>query len=84
MFENRRYVIVPTGSFTDEMISRSIEGSVNKLRYSVSGSEAIVRYNLVDESSYVDTLSGSGYEIYNQDEILNIVTSSVWHKELVI
>ena len=41
-------------------------------------------YNLVDESSYVETLSGSGYEIYNQDEILNIMTSSVWHKELVV
>ena len=84
MFENRRYVIVPTGSFTDEMISRSIEGSVDKLRHSVSGSEALVRYNLVDESSYVESLSADGYEIYTQDEMLNIVTSSVWHKELSV
>lgn len=63
MFENRRYLIIPSASIADVNFNEVLESGPDHLRYSLDGSKTFVKYEIriVEEdivSTYEDLETG--------------------------
>ena len=72
MYENRKWVIINVSDITDEMITNSIQSSLNTLRKSLDNTKAILKWN-GDTPTCFD-----GLTTYNHSEILTELNKSEW------
>ena len=79
MFENRKYVIVPTAEINNVNFSEVLETSAETCRYSVDGTETFVKYDGPMPASIVALISKS--QEYSHDEILAILATVEWTAE---
>ena len=64
MFENRKWVIVNVSDITDEMITNSIQSSLDTLRKSLDNTKAILKWDGDTPSCF------NGLTTYTHSEIL--------------
>tara|TARA_R100000152_G_C6766849_1_gene191930 strand:- start:274 stop:507 length:234 start_codon:yes stop_codon:yes gene_type:complete len=71
-FENRKWVIVSVSDITDEMISSAIQSSMNTLRKTLDGTQAILKWDGNTPTCF------DGMTTYNHSEILAELAKSTW------
>lgn len=76
MFENRKYVIIPTSEVNNVNFSEVLETSAETCRYSVDGTKTFVKYEGTMPPS-VQGIVGKSIE-YSHDEILEILSTTEW------
>ena len=73
MFDNRKWVIINVSDITDEMISSSIQSSMDTLRETLDGTKAILKWD-------GDTpLCFDGLTTYTHSEIRTELAKSEWN-----
>ena len=75
-YDNRKWVIVNNSNINDEMISSSIQTSIDTLRHTVSGTDKVILKWDGDTPSCFD-----GMTTYNHSEILTELAKSTWTNE---
>ena len=75
-YSNRKWVIVNNSNLTDEMISSSLETSIDTLRHTVTGTDKVILKWDGDTPSCFD-----GMTTYNHSEILTELAKSTWTNE---
>jgi hypothetical protein len=76
MFEDRKYVIIPTSEINKIDFTEVLETSAETCRYSVDGSKTFVKYN-GNQPNSVAIIQDKSRE-YNHDEILVILSTEEW------
>lgn len=76
MFENRRYVIIPTSELTNVDFSQILETSIETCRYSIDETKSLVKYE-GDQPESITTLVNKSQE-YSHAEILIILATEEW------
>lgn len=76
MFENRKYVIIPTTEINNIDFYEVMETSADTCRYSVDGTKTFVKYE-GDQPASVAAITGKSDE-YNHTEILDILSGEEW------
>ena len=71
-FSNRKWVIVNVSDITEEIIISAIQSSIDTLRKSLDGTQAILKYD-GDTPTCFD-----GMTTYNHSEILTELAKSTW------
>ena len=71
-FSNRKWVIVNVSDITEEMIISAIQSSIDTLRKSLDGTQAILKWD-GDTPTCFD-----GMTTYNHSEILTELAKSTW------
>tara|TARA_R100001015_G_C4601714_1_gene156663 strand:- start:362 stop:598 length:237 start_codon:yes stop_codon:yes gene_type:complete len=71
-YSNRKWVIVNVSDITDEMIASAIQSSMDTLRKSLDGTQAILKWD-GDTPTCFD-----GMTTYNHSEILTELAKSTW------
>ena len=71
-YSNRKWVIVNVSDITEEMIESSIQSSMDTLRKTLDGTQAILKWD-GDTPTYFD-----GMTTYNHSEILTELAKSTW------
>ena len=81
MFENRKYVIIPTAEINNVNFTEVLETSAETCRYSVDGSKTFVKYEGAMPAS-VQGITGKSQE-YSHDEILSILLTAEWTSAVI-
>ena len=76
MFENRKYVIIPTSEINNVNFTEVLETAPGTCRYSVDGTKTFVKYE-GDMPLSVQGITGKSIE-YSHDEILAILATAEW------
>lgn len=76
MYENRKYVIVPTAEINDVDFSEVMETAANTCRYSVDGTQTFIKYE-GEQPASVAAITGKSEE-YSHSEILAILATEEW------
>ncbi len=76
MFENRKYVIIPTSEINNVNFTEVLETAPGTCRYSVDGTKTFVKYE-GDMPLSVQGITGKSIE-YSHDEILVILSTEEW------
>lgn len=76
MFNNRRYVIIPTAEVNNINFTEVLETSADTCRYSVDATETFVKYEGTQPASVAAIESKS--QEYTHSEILEILSSEAW------
>jgi hypothetical protein len=76
MFDNRKYVIIPTAEVNNIDFTQVLETSAETCRYSVDGTKTFVKYE-GEQPSSVAAISEKSQE-YTHDEILAILSGEEW------
>ena len=76
MFDNRRYVIIPTSQINNVNFSEVLETSADTCRYSVDETEIFVKYE-GDQPASVAAIESKSQE-YTHTEILVILSGEAW------
>ena len=71
-YSNRKWVIVNVSDITEEMIDNAIQSSMDTLRKSLDGTQAILKWD-GDTPTCFD-----GMTTYNHSEILTELAKSTW------
>ena len=71
-YHNRKYVIIDASEVSSVNFSEVMETSADTLRYSVDGTQTLVKF-VGDTPSFLD-----GKTQYTHSEILNILNGSEW------
>ena len=71
-YSNRKWVIVNVSDITEEMIESSIQSSMDTLRKTLDGTQAILKWD-GDTPTCFD-----GMTTYNHSEILTELAKSTW------
>ena len=71
-YSNRKWVIVNVSDITEEMIDSAIQSSMDTLRKSLDGTQAILKWD-GDTPTCFD-----GMTTYNHSEILTELAKSTW------
>lgn len=71
-YSNRKWVIVNVSDITDEMLESAIQTSMDTLRKSLDGTQAILKWD-GDTPTCFD-----GMTTYNHSEILTELAKSTW------
>ena len=71
-YSNRKWVIVNVSDITEEMIYNAIQSSMDTLRKSLDGTQAILKWD-GDTPACFD-----GMTTYNHSEILTELAKSTW------
>jgi len=74
-FENRKWVIINVSDITDDMMSNVFQDSKDRLRKTLDGSKAILKWD-GDTPSCFD-----GMTIYTHSDILVELAKSDWNKD---
>ena len=75
-YDNRKWVIVNNSNVNNEMISSSLETSIDTLRHTVAGTDKVILKWDGDTPSCFD-----GITTYNYSEILTELAKSTWTNE---
>lgn len=76
VFENRKYVIIPTTEVDNIDFTEVLETSAETCRYSVDGTKTFVKYE-GDQPASVVSITGKSQE-YTHDEILALLNTEEW------
>jgi hypothetical protein len=76
MYENRKYVIIPTTKINDVDFSEVMETAANTCRYSVDGTQTFVKYE-GEQPASVAAITGKSEE-YSHSEVLAILATEDW------
>jgi len=76
MFENRKYVIIPTLEINNVDFAEVLETAPGTCRYSIDGVKTFVKYEGTMPLS-VQGITGKSIE-YSHDEILTILSTEEW------
>ena len=76
MFENRKYVIIPSLEINKIDFTQVLETSPNTCRYSVDGTKTFVKYEGAQPSSVSSIVSKS--QEYTHKEILAVLATEEW------
>ena len=71
-YSNRKWIIVNVSDITDEMIASAIQSSMDTLRKTLDGTQAILKWD-GDTPTCFD-----GMTTYNHSEILTELAKSTW------
>ena len=71
-FSNRKWVIVNVSDITEEMIISAIQSSIDTLRKSLDGTQAILKWDGNTPTCF------DGMTTYNHSEILTELAKSTW------
>ena len=71
-YSNRKWVIVNVSDITEEMIESSIQTSMDTLRKSLDGTQAILKWDGDTPTCF------NGMTTYNHSEILEELAKSAW------
>ena len=71
-YSNRKWVIVNVSDITEEMINNAIQSSMDTLRKTLDGTQAILKWD-GDTPTCFD-----GMTTYNHSEILTELAKSTW------
>ncbi len=74
-YSNRKWVIVNVSDITEEMIGSAIQSSMDTLRKSLDGTQAILKWD-GDTPTCFD-----GMTTYNHSEILTELAKSTWTED---
>ena len=74
-YSNRKWIIINVSEITDEMMSNTIQTSMDTLRKTIDGTKAILKWN-GDTPSCFD-----GLTTYTHSEILTELAKSEWTGE---
>ena len=74
MYDNRRYLIIPSSIVDDIDFSQVHETSKDTLRYSVDNSKTFVKYDLPNRPS----IYSEEYNEYTHEQILEILSGEEW------
>ena len=74
-YSNRKWVIVNVSDITEEMIYSAIQSSMDTLRKSLDGTQAILKWD-GDTPTCFD-----GMTTYNHSEILTELAKSTWTED---
>jgi hypothetical protein len=77
VFDNRKYVIIPTSEINNVNFSEVLETAPGTCRYSVDSSKTFVKYDGTQPPS-VATISSKSQE-YSHEEILSILSTEEWN-----
>jgi hypothetical protein len=77
VFDNRKYVIIPTSEINNVNFSEVLETAPGTCRYSVDSSKTFVKYDGTQPPS-VATISSKSQE-YSYEEILSILSTEEWN-----
>lgn len=80
MYDNRRYLIIPTSVVDQLNFAQVLETSADTLRYSVDGTETFVKYQLPDRPD----IYSEDYTECTHDEILAILSGEEWTADINI
>jgi len=75
-YHNRKYVIIESTEVSSVDFSEVMETSLDTLRYSLDGTQTLVKFE-GDTPSFLE-----GETKYNHAEILNILSGSEWTEEI--
>ena len=75
MFENRRWLVIPTSLTSSIDFNQVLESSVDTLRLSIDGSETFVKYE-GDEPQCIAELTTK--EAYCYHDMLNLMQTEEW------
>jgi hypothetical protein len=71
-YSNRKWIIINVSDITNEMISKSIQSSIESLRTSIDGNKAILKYEGRKPSCFYNM------NTYTHSEILEELSKSDW------
>jgi hypothetical protein len=74
MYDNRRYLIIPSSIVDDINFSQVHETSKDTLRYSVDNSKTFIKYDLPNRPD----IYSEEYNEYTHEEILEILSGEDW------
>jgi hypothetical protein len=74
MYDNRRYLIIPSSIVDNINFSQVHETSKDTLRYSVDGTKTFIKYDLPDRPG----IYNEEYNEYTHEEILEILSEEEW------
>jgi len=74
MYDNRRYLIIPSSIVDNIDFSQVHETSKDTLRYSVDGTKTFIKYDLPDRPG----IYSEEYNEYTHEEILEILSGEEW------
>ena len=74
-YSNRKWVVINVSDITEEMIDSAIQSSIDTLRKSLDGTQAILKWD-GDTPTCFD-----GMTTYNHSEILTILSGSDWTED---
>ena len=77
MFENRRWLVIPTSLTSSIDFNQVLETSSETVRLNLSGSQTFVKWEGETAPSSVDALTTKEGP-YSYEQILNILTGSAW------
>jgi len=76
MFDNRKYVIIPTAEVNNVNFSEVLETAPNTCRYSVDSTKTFVKYE-GEQPASVAAIAGKSQE-YTHAEILAVLATEEW------
>ena len=76
MFENRKYVIIPSSEIEKINFEEVLQTSADTCRYSIDGTLTIIKYEGEMPSSIL-SVEGKSQE-YTHSEILELLNDSAW------
>ena len=71
-YSNRKWIIVNVSDITDEMIASAIQSSMDTLRKTLDGTQAILKWDGDTPTCF------NGMTTYNHSEILAELAKSTW------
>ena len=74
MFENRRWLVIPTSLTSSIDFNQVLESSADTLRLSVDGTQTFVKYEVNQRPS----IYSPEYNEYNHTEILELLSGEEW------
>lgn len=78
--DSTKYIIIDTIELDGVDFQKTNETSSDTLRYSIDGSKTFVSWN-GELPAFIDSLMTKS-EIYSEDDILEIMETSDWKKEI--
>lgn len=75
MYENRRYLVIPTSITGSINFNEVMETSIETLRLSIDGTQTFVKYDITNGRP---SIYSESYTEYTHSEILNLLSTTDW------
>lgn len=75
MYENRRYLVIPTSVTSSIDFNEVMETSIETLRLSIDGTQTFVKYDITNGRP---SIYSEEYTEYTHTQILELLSTSDW------
>jgi hypothetical protein len=85
MFENRRWLIIPTNRVNEIIFNEVIENNIESLRFSIDGTKTFVKYDVENNEDEIlgrPSFFNIGLNEYGYSNILEIMESEEWKENI--